>query len=232
MSVKKIPMPQLGSVAFNKRRNSRSIRITLSHSGEVKVSLPKWVSYFEAQRFVASKTDWILSQKVKVDNKLLNYQTIGKYHRLVFVPVEKYLRPRGSVSKNEVTIKYPAELEALDESVQTAARRAANKALMNEAKQSLPGRLTQLAEENDFRVSDIKIKLLKSRWGSCNSHNEITLNSHLMLLPWHLVDYVLMHELIHTKVMKHGPQFWDEFKRYEPDALALRKEIKNYRPTI
>ena len=103
---------------------------------------------------------------------------------------------------------------------------------MEESREVLPARLNMLANEHSFKVSDIKIKLLKSRWGSCNSRNEITLNSHLMLLPWHLVDYVLLHELIHTKVMKHGQDFWNEFKNYDSQALALRKEIKTFRSSI
>jgi predicted metal-dependent hydrolase len=232
MSVKTIAMPKLGAVLFNKRRNSRSIRISLGHNGQVKVTLPRWVSYFEAQRFVASKTLWILDQKVKVEKKLVEGQQIGKYHNLSFMPLAGYNQPRGFVKEHIITIKFPAGLAIEDQLVQDCALKASNKALMEEAREVLPARLNMLANEHSFKVSDIKIKLLKSRWGSCNSRNEITLNSHLMLLPWHLVDYVLLHELIHTKVMKHGQDFWNEFKNYDSQALALRKEIKTFRSSI
>lgn len=232
MSVKKIQMPQIGMVTFNKRRNSRSIRISLSHSGDVKVSLPRWVSYYQAQRFVGSKTKWILDQKAEVKKELVNTQEIGKYHSLVFMPVTDYLRPRGTVKEHDIIIKFPAGLSVDDPTVQDCARRASNKALMAEAEEILPGRLNMLADEHHLKVNGIKIKLLKSRWGSCNSKSEITLNSHLMLLPWHLVDYVILHELIHTKVMKHGQEFWNEFKNYDNNALALRKEIRAFRSSL
>jgi predicted metal-dependent hydrolase len=232
MSVKNIQMPELGSVLFNKRRNSRSIRISLSHGGQVKVTLPKWVTYHEAQRFVTSKTPWILDQKVKVDKKLGNGQQIGKYHSLAFTALANYQIPRGFVKEHTITVKFSENLSSDDPLVQACAQKASNKALMQEAKAVLPARLNMLANEHNFKVSNINIKLLRSRWGSCNSHNEITLNSHLMLLPWHLVDYVLMHELIHTKVMKHGKDFWNEFERYDSNALVLRKEIKTFRSSI
>jgi predicted metal-dependent hydrolase len=232
MSVKNILMPDLGSVLFNKRRNSRSIRISLSHSGQVKVTLPKWVSYYEAQRFVTSKTQWILDQKVTVDKKLVDNQQIGKYHNLTFLPTADYDTPRGFVKDHDIKVKYSDKLSVNDHTVQDCAMKASNKALMAEAKEVLPKRLHMLADQHDFLVSGVKIKLLRSRWGSCNSRNEITLNSHLMLLPWHLIDYVLLHELIHTKVMKHGKEFWDKFKTYDNNVLSLRKEIKTFRSSI
>jgi len=232
MSVKNILMPDLGAVSFNKRRNSRSIRISLSHNGQVKVTLPKWVSYYEAQRFVTSKTQWILDQKVTVNKKLVNYQPIGKYHRLVFMPTVDYLTPRGFVKEHGITIKYSDKLSVDDPVVQDCAIKASNKALMIEAKEVLPQRLQMLADQHGFKINGISIKLLRSRWGSCNSKSEITLNSHLMLLPWHLIDYVLLHELTHTKVMKHGKEFWNKFKTYDSNVLALRKEIKTFRSSI
>ena len=232
MSVKNILMPDLGAVSFNKRRNSRSIRISLSHRGQVKVTIPKWVSYYEAQRFVTSKTQWILDQKVTVNKKLVNYQQIGKYHSLMFMPTASYRTARGFVKEHDIIIKYPDKLSIDDVAVQDCAIKASNRALMIEAKEVLPQRLRMLADQHGFLVRDIRIKLLRSRWGSCNSKSEITLNSHLMLLPWHLIDYVLLHELTHTKVMKHGKEFWDKFKTYDNNVLVLRKEIKTFRSSI
>jgi predicted metal-dependent hydrolase len=53
-----------------------------------------------------------------------------------------------------------------------------------------------------------------------------------MQLPWHLIDYVLLHELTHTKVMRHGAPFWEELERHAPTAKLLRKEINTHRPLL
>jgi hypothetical protein len=53
-----------------------------------------------------------------------------------------------------------------------------------------------------------------------------------MQLPWQLIDYVLLHELTHTKHLNHGDDFWQEFLRHEPAAKALRKIIKTHKPIL
>ena len=70
------------------------------------------------------------------------------------------------------------------------------------------------------------------RWGSCDSKRNIVLNLYLMELPWELIDYVLFHELTHTEVLRHGPDFWSAMKRVLPDVQRRRKAIKSYRPVV
>jgi hypothetical protein len=53
-----------------------------------------------------------------------------------------------------------------------------------------------------------------------------------MQLPWHLIDYVLLHELVHTKHLHHGKDFWDEFKIALPEARKLQKEMHGYKPQV
>ena len=53
-----------------------------------------------------------------------------------------------------------------------------------------------------------------------------------MLLPWDLIDYVIMHELSHTKALHHGSDFWKVFESVMPDAKKRRKEMKNYKPAL
>ena len=53
-----------------------------------------------------------------------------------------------------------------------------------------------------------------------------------MQLPWHLIDYVMLHELTHTKVMQHGAPFWRELELHVPHAKQLRKEIGEYHPIL
>lgn len=116
--------------------------------------------------------------------------------------------------------------------VQKAAQTASIRALKKEAGQLLPQRLRTLAMQTGFTYKSVGVKQLKSRWGSCTHQKEITLNLFLMQLPWRLIDYVLLHELTHTKVMRHGPPFWKELEKHVPRAKQLSKEIANHHPVL
>ena len=103
------------------------------------------------------------------------------------------------------------------------------KALRHEAKRLLPDRLMALAARHRFTCTGVRIMNSKTRWGSCSTRKSINLSLSLMLLPWHLVDYVLLHELCHTVEMNHSDRFWKLLNSVTDNkALALRHELKGY----
>ena len=103
------------------------------------------------------------------------------------------------------------------------------KALRHEAKRILPCRIIELAKQYGFSLTGIKINSSRTHWGSCTSRKSINLSFHLMLLPWHLIDYVLLHELCHTIEMNHSERFWALMDQVtNRKALALRQEMKQY----
>lgn len=231
MAVKYQTLPGLGKIALYKRRGNRSIRLTVSSGGEVRVSLPPWLPYVAAERFVMSKRGWILERLSNSQQRQLKHgQQVGKAHRLVFEPKTSALRV--SLRQNEIRISHPLSASSLDIEIQSAARRGCIRALRSEAEQLLPNRLQSLSAQTGLTYSNVAVKHLKSRWGSCSSTGEIVLNLFLMQLPWHLIDYVLVHELTHTKVMRHGPPFWRELLQHSPQAKILKKEIAEYHPNI
>ena len=103
-------------------------------------------------------------------------------------------------------------------------------ALRKNAKIILPQRLNALAVAHHFTFKGVKINSSEGRWGSCSSSKSINLSYYLILLPAHLLDYVLLHELCHTIEMNHGSEFWKLLNRATSNkALALREELKKYK---
>jgi len=90
-------------------------------------------------------------------------------------------------------------------------------------------RLEELAIKYGFEVSKVTIKNNKSRWGSCSKKNNINLNLHLIRLPEHLSDYVLLHELVHTIHKNHSNKFWNQLDMITGSAKSLDRELKQYR---
>lgn len=102
-------------------------------------------------------------------------------------------------------------------------------ALYRAAADYLPKRLSVLSVEHQLPYRQVKLRDLRSRWGSCSSQKNISLSIHLMRLPKHLIDYVLLHELCHTKEMNHGAGFWALMDKVcGQSAKALRKELRTF----
>ncbi|MDX9788502.1 MAG: DUF45 domain-containing protein [Desulfobacterales bacterium] len=98
-----------------------------------------------------------------------------------------------------------------------------------DAAEKLVKRLNALSETHGFSFNKVFVKNQKTLWGSCSGKNNINLNSYLARLPEHLIDYTLLHELVHTRVKHHGPSFWNELEKIVVDAKKLDKELRQYR---
>ena len=131
------------------------------------------------------------------------------------------------------TIFYPPHADFSEKAVQEVLRNAIVRAMKKSAQAYLPPLLEELASHYGFHYKKVKITVSKSRWGSCSATGNINLSCYLMLLPPHLMDYVLLHELTHTKEMNHGPKFWEILNELtEGKARSLRSELKNFRTTF
>lgn len=232
MATKQVAIPGIGTVTLTKRKGNRSLRLSLAHDGSIRVSLPYWLPYAAGEQFAKSKAGWIAAHRQPPTAALQHGNSIGKAHRLHFEAQAMATKVTARVAANQVRISHPDTVPAHDQIVQEAAHKASIRALRKEAEQLLPQRLQTLSAQTGLAYRSVGIKQLKSRWGSCTSQQDITLNLFLMQLPWHLIDYVLVHELTHTKVMQHGTPFWEEMERHLPDARRLRKYIRAYHPVL
>ncbi len=232
MATKIVEIPEIGAVTLYKRRGNRSLRLSVAADGEIRVSLPSWVPYKAGEQFARSRAEWIVAHRRPRASGLQHGQAIGKAHRLHFAPSTMATKVTTRLRQNMIEITHPPQYDATHPAVQKAAQTASIRALRKEAELLLPQRLRDLASKTGFAYTSVGVKQLKSRWGSCSNKQEITLNLFLMQLPWRLIDYVLLHELTHTKVMQHGAPFWKELERHVPRAKQLRKEISNHNPIL
>lgn len=233
MASKIFQIDRLGEVTVYKRRGNRNIRLSVDMDGKIRISIPSYASYRAGLAFAESKAEWLLAQRVQRQRpKLVDGQTIGKAHRLTFQPKPSLATPKTRVKQNEVVVYHPASLQITDPEVQRAASKACIRALKAQAERLLPQRLQTLAGQHGLSYRSVRVKNLKSRWGSCDQDKNIILNLHLMQLPWELIDYVLLHELTHTKVMRHGTPFWQEMELYIKKPKALRKLMREHQPSL
>jgi predicted metal-dependent hydrolase len=97
-----------------------------------------------------------------------------------------------------------------------ACRRTLRRFLLRQGQAHLPFRLATVSRGCDLPYARSTVRLARSRWGSCSRAGVISLNARLLLLPPPLVDYVLVHELCHTREPNHSPAFWRLVARHCP----------------
>jgi len=232
MSTKYVNIEHVGQVSFIINERSRRIRLSVKSDSEIVVSMPPSVLYRDALRFVESKTDWIIKQQTKVQAGLTLFAPEScfktKFHQLAITKGNTD-RVYNRVGNGVIQIFIPERVDHELPKVQEFIKKTLIDVMRWEAKVYLPKRLKELAEKHGFRYQDVSIKNTKTRWGSCSSANNINLNLHLMRVPEHLVDYVLLHELSHTVVKNHGEKFWLLLEHCYPNSRKADKEMNNFR---
>jgi len=222
---------------FSSKRAKR-LSITIKPFTGVRVSVPRYVSFKKAKQATEERIDWIkshLSKMKKAEDLFTVFNLDTKFqtrtHHLV-MKVSDIDTLRSIVRNNKISVTIPQSNKIADAEVQTEIRKAIERAWRKEAKEYLPARVKVLAEKHKFSFKNVAIKNTKTRWGSCSFSNNINLSLHLMRLPDHLVDYVILHELVHTKVKNHSKDFWQLLDIVSGNARKLDREVKEYRIQI
>jgi predicted metal-dependent hydrolase len=231
MAFKEFTLNETQSVVIYKRRSSRSLRLSVTATGQIRVTIPVWAPYRSGLEFARSRQAWIATHQQPAA-VLRDGQAVGKAHHLRFIAQADLTKPTSRVTHSEIVVRYPSTMSENQQLVQQVAVRASTRALKSQAEQLLPQRLHSLARQHNLQYKSVAVRQLKSRWGSCDQTGHIILNIFLMQLPWDLIDYVLLHELVHTEVMRHGPDFWQALEKLLPLAKQRRKEIKQHQPVF
>lgn len=228
----------IGDIAFVKNNRAKSLRITVKANDKVKVTVPRFVSLSNAFQFVEEKQDWIkqslekmrtIEQRATVFKPGVEFTT--KAHLLEFCQ-QPDIKLTAKVGSGYIRIFYSSEAQVLLPESQAFIVKTIEYTLRKEAKAYLPLRTKFLAEKYGFKFSGVCVKNLRSRWGSCSTVNNINLNIHLMRLPDHLIDYVILHELTHTVHKNHGKQFWQALDKVSGNARGLASEMRKYRTQV
>lgn len=231
MSHKIFDIDDIGSVRVHKHKRAKAIRLRVSPDGDIKATIPYWLPYAAGVRFILSKQDWV-KQQLPAKVSYAHDDKIGKKHTLVYKYNNKATKPRVRIVDNRLLVEIPFHFDQKESILQEKIQKTAEKALRSEAKDYLPHRLRELATSHNFQYNNVRIKKMKSRWGSCSSNKDISLNLYLMQLEDDLIDYVLLHELLHTRIAAHGKIFWQELAEYVPNLTDIRKRMRKAEPRI
>lgn len=191
-------------------RRVRRISVSVRPPSKVRLTIPYSCSLQEGLDFLREKEQWIADtlKKVALKNPVgiiePGYRTTRR--SLVFEPAGDE-RITAILSRDRIAVTVPKGMDYRSAEVQDVARKALIHALKGEGKEVLPGLVEELARRHGFRYGKVTVRATTSRWGSCSPDNNISLSVFLMCIPVHLRDYVILHELCHTRHKDHSPRF-------------------------
>jgi predicted metal-dependent hydrolase len=122
------------------------------------------------------------------------------------------------------------QLQKIDQNKQLQSEPDVKNIDLHQTQNDLFKKLDYFSDKYNFPYNKVTFRCQKTRWGSCSGKNNINLNINLAFLPKELQDYVLLHELVHTKIKNHSKDFWSELDKYtDGQAKQRSKALKNYK---
>lgn len=227
MSISTANVEGLGEVRIKRARGVRSIRLRVDAHGTVQLTLPWWVAKSTGVTFLKNHQSWIEEQQRQYYFTVRDGMSLYDGSTILITKTDSQ-RSSSKIQDGVVTLNIPNN----SDDAQAKLKQMLTKIIKGRAEEVLSRTLDELAEQNNFSYKSVKVRSLKARWGSCNEKKEITLNIYLVQLPVELIEYVLLHELTHTKHLHHGKEFWSDLIRVCPKAKQLKKELKKYQPRL
>ena len=223
---------EFGEIVVKKRSLAKTVSLKIAPDGRIQITMPPYAPLLTAKTLVKTSRKQIreLVSQYREELSYTENQQIGKSHNLL---IQTTTKPSSVKIVGTQILAEINEAESVESTTnQQLIRSKILIALRKEAKSYLPRRLSFLAKEHGFSFARSKITHSSSRWGSCSSSGTISLNIGMMNLPFELINYVIIHELCHTRHMNHSTKFWDEVAKFDPHYKTRRNELKKYSPYI
>lgn len=209
-------------IPFRLKRNRRNryLRVSVRDTGEVILSVPRNVSDSGAMEFLKSQAEWLV-------------QTLGKVP--VTPSIQEHLKEQPWISLDGCRAKVELDRSKLrthwvadPKRGETVIRTIMSdntdaeimSALMEMARHYVPERVHKLAAKVGVKVRKVQIRNQRSRWGSCSSLGNLSFNWRIILLPPHLHDHIIFHELAHLSHLDHSSRFYRLLEEYDPKAIS------------
>jgi len=222
---------EFGKITIRRSPKATQVRIRVAPDGLLRASLPLYAPIFLVKRLVKNSRDelrTIILQSQSTET-YTDGMRIGKSHTLI---VRRSTTVKVSRHGQQIIATVPTGKDINDGDINRMVRDVVINALRIEAKSYLPKRLSYIAAKYGYNYQKVRFSHASGRWGSCSSNGTISLNIALMKLPFELIDYVLIHELSHTRHMNHSTEFWALVSVADTNYRVHRRLLKSENPSI
>jgi len=203
------------------RSNRKTLSISINENAELVVRAPNQMSAQKIQDFINEKESWIKRNQAVI--KARHKNTIEDKNALLYLgtlfPTKKTDNDSKKITFNgKEFIANFEDKEKTNISLKTWYK--------NKFKEVAVPRLFYFADKHNLQVNQVRIKEQRTLWGSCSSRNNINLNFLLIMAPLKVIDYVIIHELVHTIHKNHSVNFWNAVEAIMPNYKEAKLWLK------
>lgn len=211
------------------RTKRKTLALIVKPDGSLVVRAPLRTPERSIWEFIENHADWIEKKKAEV------LAALPPAPRR-YVPGELYLYLGNPYSLEIVRgQKTPLVLEEtfkLGEASQNNAHVVFERWYRAQARQILNDRVNLYANQHSFQFQKIGITSARTRWGSCSPNGSLNFSWRLIMAPIESIDYVVVHELVHTIFHNHSRRFWKKVEKIMPDYKERRKWLRQNGPGL
>ena len=197
------------------RSRRRTIALEIDQQGRLIVRAPHYAPDVEIHAMVSAKRDWIITKQELARQKALEAPPRQ------FVPGEEFLYLGEAYPLEFVDAAKPhLELNGtfqMSAGKRSAAREVFEKWYREQAARVIKPRTAALAQRYGYHPAIIRINGARTRWGSCGPKGSLNFTWRLVMAPQQVIDYVIIHELVHLRIRNHSRQYWGTVGRIMPD---------------
>ena len=213
------------SIIIDVERNIELTNISIIVSkGLIKITVPFYLSNQKINELLKKKFTWIrkkilIQQKIQPSIKKLytdgeKFKYLGGDYKLKIKKGKSY---SVNITNNILVVIVN------DTSNIIKIKKLIHKWLLNKSNLYFKEKTLFYAEENKLKVTSVKVREYKSRWGSCNINGGITFNWRLIMAPPEVIKYVIIHELVHLIEHNHSRRYWEQVKKLYPNIDEAKK---------
>lgn len=208
----------------------KHIYLSFDAYGNLIIKSPE-VSQRHIENLILKKASWIEKSREKLrkqKGKVLNFSDqselyfMGKAYPLILT-VHSKKKSMLHFDRSSFMLHYYKYDEVLFQ-------KQMNHFYKTEAQNYIPEVVNRWSKRMGLYPTDIRFRKTKRQWGSCTVKNVLNFNTMMMKLPQDVIQYIIVHELVHIKYKHHQKAFWDEVESYLPDYKLQVAELKTYIP--
>ena len=208
------------------RRRVKRARIMVDEDLRVRVTLPFQCSQEQVEALIERKARWIQKQLAFFRGRRDGRTRLGP-HEILYLGETYTFRWQPELRR---TVSTNPRRKVIASGIDLLADGALDRWYRKEARRIITERLTYFADRHGFTYNRVFIRDQKTLWGSCSSRGNLSFNWRLIQTPPDIIDYLVVHELVHTRILRHTREFWSTVASLCPHYQQARTWLKHFHP--